>query len=155
MNKSHKVPNVIVFVTHTEHIDYKEYINTLYGDIVIPDRIQSTIPKKILASFKHTESFKRALEKGFNIDELNLGGGLGVRYKDEKPAEPKEYGQALAKRFSNADLKLILEPGRAIAANAGVLLTKVIYLKSTAKHNFAIVDVRCFVSTENKRIEGL
>lgn len=77
---------------------------------------------------------------GYPIDHLDLGGGLGVRYLDENPPSPAEYAKALSARFSDAELSLILEPGRAIVANAGILVTQVIHLKPTQQKNFAIVD---------------
>lgn len=70
-----------------------------------------------------------------------MGGGLGVTYHDEKPPQPSEYAKALLDRLSNhQDIELVFEPGRAIAANAGVLLTKVEFLKHTEHKNFAIID---------------
>jgi diaminopimelate decarboxylase len=86
------------------------------------------------------ELVKILKQRGFKIEHLDLGGGLGVRYHDETPPEPLDYALALAKRFSDLSIELILEPGRAIAANAGILLTKVEYLKYSQHKNFAIVD---------------
>ncbi len=77
---------------------------------------------------------------GIEIDHLDLGGGLGVPYKDETPPSPAAYAQALSNRLKNRSFSVFLEPGRAIAANAGVLLTQVEYLKPTAEKDFAIVD---------------
>lgn len=78
---------------------------------------------------------------GIHITHLDVGGGLGVSYQDEKPPQPSEYAKALLESMSNrVDIELILEPGRAIAANAGVLLTRVEYLKHNAHKNFAIID---------------
>ena len=78
---------------------------------------------------------------GIHIKHLDVGGGLGVVYKDELPPQPSDYAKALLARLSNhSDLELIFEPGRAIAANAGILLTKVEYLKHTEFKNFAVVD---------------
>lgn len=78
---------------------------------------------------------------GIHIKHLDVGGGLGVVYKDELPPQPSDYAKALLARLSNhPEIELIFEPGRAIAANAGVLLTKVEYLKHTEFKNFAIVD---------------
>ncbi len=77
---------------------------------------------------------------GIAIDHLDLGGGLGVRYRDESPPGPGDYAAALAQRLGELDCELFVEPGRAIAANAGVLLTRVEYLKRTEARNFAIVD---------------
>ncbi len=79
--------------------------------------------------------------EGIHIQHLDLGGGLGVTYNDEQPPQPADYASALLARLENyPDLELIFEPGRAIAANAGVLLTKVEFLKHTEHKNFAIVD---------------
>ena len=79
--------------------------------------------------------------QGINIKHLDVGGGLGVIYRDELPPQPSDYAKALLGRLENhQDLELIFEPGRAIAANAGVLLTKVEFLKHTEHKNFAIID---------------
>ncbi|NOH96473.1 diaminopimelate decarboxylase [Vibrio sp. 99-70-13A1] len=78
---------------------------------------------------------------GITIKHLDVGGGLGVVYRDELPPQPSDYAKALLARLDNhSDLELIFEPGRAIAANAGVLLTKVEFLKPTEHKNFAIID---------------
>lgn len=80
-------------------------------------------------------------EQGIHIKHLDVGGGLGVTYDDEQPPQPAQYATALMERLANhQDLELIFEPGRAIAANAGVLLTKVEFLKHTEFKNFAIID---------------
>jgi diaminopimelate decarboxylase len=78
--------------------------------------------------------------EGINIDHLDLGGGLGVRYKDETPPEPAEYARALLQRLGDTPYEIFIEPGRAIAANAGVLMTRVEYLKHSAAKDFAVVD---------------
>jgi diaminopimelate decarboxylase len=75
-------------------------------------------------------------EEGIALDFLDLGGGLGVRYEDEAPPLPKELILALEEKFIGRRERLILEPGRSISANTGVLLTKVEYIKD----NFLIVD---------------
>ncbi|MGF1698603.1 diaminopimelate decarboxylase [Vibrio kyushuensis] len=78
---------------------------------------------------------------GINIVHLDVGGGLGVVYRDEQPPQPSDYAKALLSRLSNhPEIELIFEPGRAIAANAGILLTKVEFLKHTEYKNFAIID---------------
>ncbi|MGF1712800.1 diaminopimelate decarboxylase [Vibrio kagoshimensis] len=80
-------------------------------------------------------------DSGITIKHLDVGGGLGVVYRDELPPQPSDYAKALLARLDNhSDLELIFEPGRAIAANAGVLLTKVEFLKPTEHKNFAIID---------------
>ncbi|MDR9825279.1 diaminopimelate decarboxylase [Vibrio sp. FNV 38] len=80
-------------------------------------------------------------QHGVSIKHLDVGGGLGVVYRDELPPQPSDYARALMERLVNhSDLELIFEPGRAIAANAGILLTKVEFLKHTEHKNFAIID---------------
>ena len=80
-------------------------------------------------------------EDGITLKHLDLGGGLGVTYTDETPPHPSDYATALLNKLKNyEDLEIILEPGRAIAANAGILLAKVQYLKSNESRNFAITD---------------
>lgn len=78
--------------------------------------------------------------EGIKLHHLDLGGGLGIRYRDELPPSPEEYVGALLERLGGRDFEILLEPGRAIVGNAGILLTKVEYLKPTANKNFAIVD---------------
>lgn len=79
--------------------------------------------------------------EGINLEHLNLGGGLGVRYAEEEPVEPAEYAQALLQKLGDAPYTILLEPGRAIAANAGILLTRVEYLKDVPDgKSFAVVD---------------
>ncbi len=77
---------------------------------------------------------------GISIDHLDLGGGLGVRYRDETPPEPAQYARALLQRLGDAPYEIFIEPGRAIAANAGVLLTRVEYLKHSEAKDFAVID---------------
>jgi diaminopimelate decarboxylase len=80
-------------------------------------------------------------EHNILISHLDVGGGLGVPYNDETPPHPDEYAAAMsAKMHGREHLKLILEPGRAIAANAGILVTEVEFLKQGEEKNFAIVD---------------
>lgn len=79
-------------------------------------------------------------EDGIEIRHLDLGGGLGVRYQDETPPSPAEYVESLLEKLGDREFELIFEPGRAIAANAGILLTRVEYLKEGEEKNFAIVD---------------
>ena len=80
-------------------------------------------------------------EDGITLKHLDLGGGLGVTYTDERPPHPSDYAAALLNKLKDyKDLEIILEPGRAIAANAGILVAKVQYLKSNESRNFAITD---------------
>lgn len=82
----------------------------------------------------------RLAEQGIAIRHLDLGGGLGVCYRDEQPPCAGEYVALVRERLQGRDLQLIFEPGRYITANAGVLLTRVEYLKQAGDKNFAIVD---------------
>ncbi|HHJ13424.1 MAG TPA: diaminopimelate decarboxylase [Gammaproteobacteria bacterium] len=78
--------------------------------------------------------------EGIRIHHLDLGGGLGVRYRDERPPLPEEWVRPLMARLGSDTREVLIEPGRAIAANAGILVTEVQYLKPTDSHHFAIVD---------------
>jgi diaminopimelate decarboxylase len=79
-------------------------------------------------------------ECGIYLRHIDLGGGLGVRYRDEEPPLAADYVKAVRERLDGRDLALVFEPGRFIVANAGVLLTRVEYLKHTEHKDFAIVD---------------
>ncbi|KEA65201.1 Diaminopimelate decarboxylase [Marinobacterium lacunae] len=79
-------------------------------------------------------------EEGITLRHLDLGGGLGVCYTDETPPTPADYIAAIVERLGDRELALVFEPGRSIAANAGVLLTRVEFLKQTGEKNFAIID---------------
>ncbi|EAQ97120.1 diaminopimelate decarboxylase [Congregibacter litoralis] len=78
--------------------------------------------------------------EGIRIHHLDLGGGIGVRYKDEEPPAIADYIAAVRKALGDRKLCLVFEPGRSIVANAGVLLTRVHYTKETDAHSFALVD---------------
>ena len=79
-------------------------------------------------------------EHGIALSHIDVGGGLGVCYDNETPPHPKEYAEAIAQKLLGRDIKLIYEPGRAVMANAGILVTEVEYLKESEERNFAIVD---------------
>jgi len=78
--------------------------------------------------------------KNITLHHIDLGGGLGIRYKDEEAPTVKSYLQPLLQELKNRKLKILLEPGRRLVGNAGVLLTKVEYLKTGEVKNFAIID---------------
>lgn len=82
----------------------------------------------------------RLAECGIHLRHLDLGGGVGVRYRDEQPPRVADYIKAIRERVGERDLALVFEPGRYIVANAGVLLTRVEYLKHTEHKDFAIID---------------
>jgi diaminopimelate decarboxylase len=77
---------------------------------------------------------------GIVLDHVDIGGGLGVRYDDETPPSPSDLATAVRERLAARKLRILMEPGRAIAGNAGVLLTRVEYLKNSGDKNFAVVD---------------
>ncbi len=79
-------------------------------------------------------------ELGIHLEHIDIGGGLGVTYKDETPPSVAEYANAMRPALEKLGLKVYMEPGRSISANAGVLLTKVDLLKPTNHRNFAIID---------------
>ena len=78
--------------------------------------------------------------KGIHISHIDVGGGIGITYSDETPPEFALYAKAILDKLANRNVKLLFEPGRALVGNAGVLLTKVEYLKLAETKNFAIVD---------------
>jgi len=79
-------------------------------------------------------------KSGIELKHLDLGGGLGICYQDEMPPLPADYAKAVLNRLGGNKIPLHLEPGRAIAGNAGILVTKVEYLKNTEHKHFAVVD---------------
>ncbi len=93
------------------------------------------------ATRKIAELTQQLLQQGFELEHIDLGGGLAVRYTDENPPSPHAWVQTIIQNLGfPKKIKIIIEPGRAIIANAGILVTKVEYLKHTAHRNFAIVD---------------
>jgi len=82
----------------------------------------------------------RLQDEGISLRHIDVGGGLGIRYNDETPPEPAQYAKILTDRLADQPYEIFVEPGRAIVGNAGVLLTRVEYLKSNADKHFAIVD---------------
>lgn len=79
---------------------------------------------------------------GHNIDHVDVGGGLGIPYRDdnEPPPEPLRYAEVVKRRLAGLGTRIILEPGRMMVGNAGILVTRVIYVKETEGHTFVIVD---------------
>lgn len=115
------------------------HVNVVGIDCHIGSQLTSVTP--------FVDALKRVLvlidklaEQGIALSHLDIGGGLGITYQDEMPPSPTEYAMALRELLVGRDLDVLLEPGRAIAGNAGILVTKVDYLKPTDDRNFAIVD---------------
>lgn len=111
----------------------------------------SGIDVHIGSQITEIEPFVAALEKllefidaldatGVHLDHLDLGGGLGIRYRDEKPPELKDYLGRIFQRLGRRKLRMLFEPGRSLVGNTGVLLTRVEYLKHGAAKNFVVVD---------------
>ncbi len=79
-------------------------------------------------------------DKGMELKHIDLGGGLGISYKDETPPSPAEFVSAICDKITDTSLEIIIEPGRSIVGNAGLLLTQVLYIKQNGVKNFAIID---------------
>ena len=102
---------------------------------------QITELSPFLDAFDRVLALVDALEKNnIHIQHIDLGGGIGICYSNETPPEFTEYAKAMLAKLGKRSIKLVFEPGRALVGNAGVLLTKVEYLKHTETKNFAIVD---------------
>jgi diaminopimelate decarboxylase len=132
-------------------IDIQQALTEYHRAAAMPNISVIGIDCHIGSQLTETRPFLDALDKvldlvatlaaeGINLHHLDLGGGLGICYKDELPPEPAEYIQAVLARLGKTNFEILLEPGRAIVGNAGILVTQVEYLKPTANKNFAIVD---------------
>jgi len=114
-------------------------INVMGIDCHIGSQITETGPfVEALSSLK--SMIKDLKDYGINIKYLDIGGGLGITYNNEAPPNPAEYAVAVKESIGDIKVKLILEPGRVIVGNAGILVTKVLYRKSTLDKEFVIVD---------------
>jgi len=109
--------------------------------------IHAHIGSQIVSTEPYVESLKRLsklisdLEKvGINIKTLNIGGGLGIIYNEENPSTAQQFAEAILPLVKPTGRRLILEPGRFIVGNAGILVTKVVYIKQTETKTFIIVD---------------
>ena len=124
-------------VYHKAHL--MKHINIIGIDCHIGSQLTEIAP--FMDALERVLTLTEKLQAAnIHIKHLDLGGGLGVKYKDEEPPLPSDYTKCL---FSNPKVKnyeIIIEPGRAITANAGILVTKVEYLKQSEYKNFAIVD---------------
>jgi diaminopimelate decarboxylase len=92
------------------------------------------------ASQRMAQLYGELRSMGFTPEIIDLGGGLGVKYKDETPPDLQAYANALLKSIRDLPVKLVVEPGRVLVANAGILLTRVVATKQTAHKKFLIVD---------------
>jgi diaminopimelate decarboxylase len=89
---------------------------------------------------KLMQMIRRLEQEGILIEYLDLGGGLGITYDQEEPPHPREYAEAIARELGKSNLTLICEPGRVIVGNAGILVSKVLYIKETKEKTFLVVD---------------
>jgi len=116
-----------------------EHIEIVGLDCHIGSQLTSIAP--FIDALRRLLSLLDALQdKGIRVHHLDLGGGLGVRYRDEEPPSIADYIGAIRQELAGRELRLLFEPGRSITANAGLLVTRVAYLKTTDEHNFALVD---------------
>lgn len=133
-------------IAHESAIEAYQYAKTLsHLDIVgIDFHIGSQlldVQPFVDALLKVEQMIIQLKQTGIELKHIDIGGGLGIQYhQDEKPASPQDYADAIMPILKRIGLKVYLEPGRLISANAGVLLTRIDVLKPTPYRNFAIVD---------------
>ncbi len=116
-----------------------KYLNACGIDCHIGSQMTSGAPI-LEATDKLLELYHKLKDENISIDHIDIGGGLGVTYGDETPPSPYEYISAVTAKLKEIDVAIYIEPGRAMVANAGVLATKVLYLKNNENKNFVIVD---------------
>jgi diaminopimelate decarboxylase len=132
-------------------VDYADALALYRKAAALPNLEISGIDCHIGSQLTEVAPFTDALEKvlllvdklektGIRISHIDIGGGLGIRYHDETPPNIAEYATALFSKLKGRTQKILLEPGRALVGNAGLLLTRVEYLKHNRDRNFAIVD---------------
>jgi len=115
------------------------YIDVIGIDCHIGSQLTELSPY-IDALDRLLDLINRLKQKGIMIHHLDLGGGLGIRYRQETPPLPAEWAAALQERIAGFEGKIVIEPGRAIAGNAGVLVSRVDYIKQSEDKNFAVID---------------
>lgn len=119
----------------------KKYPSVNIDGVHIHIGSQITSGKPFVGAIKKTVEFINELRgEGIHIEYLDIGGGLGIIYKDEKPQTAQQYADAILPILKNTGLKIIMEPGRFIVGNAGIFVTKVLYLKDNGFKKFLVVD---------------
>ena len=108
-------------------------------DMHIGSQITSVAPYEEAVE-KLTEDFFRLRENGIILEHFDIGGGMGIRYKDEEPFSPAQLAEAILPTLKKLDCEILFEPGRFLTANGGALITKTLYNKSNGEKNFVIVD---------------
>jgi diaminopimelate decarboxylase len=126
-------------------LDHYKQATTLKGVEVVG--VHHHIGSQLTQVQPFVEALERVLElvdvlksHGVKIRYLDMGGGLGIPYRDETPPSPRQLADAVLPLLRGCDLTVILEPGRVLVGNAGILVTKVLYLKDGAEKNFVVVD---------------
>ncbi|MES2663814.1 MAG: diaminopimelate decarboxylase [Pseudomonadota bacterium] len=126
-----------------KHAAQSDALNAIGIDCHIGSQLTQLTPF-LDALDKVIDQIEYLASEGIQLSHLDIGGGLGVRYNQENPPEPAVYAESilrrLRQRLPNHSLKILIEPGRAIMANAGILVTKVEYLKQNMDRHFALVD---------------
>ena len=132
------IPSDTVFETYA-YAATLENLDIVGIDCHIGSQLTETQPF-VDALARVTLMIEKLKDMGITLKHIDIGGGLGVTYKDETPPTVFEYAEAMRPALEKLGLKVYMEPGRSISANAGVLLTKVDLLKPTNHRNFAIID---------------
>ncbi len=102
---------------------------------------QITTVSPFLDAIARVRKLTRDLQRqGIRIAHLDIGGGLGIQYRDEEPPHPDDYGRAIARALRGFEGEVILEPGRVLVGNAGILVTRVLYVKRSGRKVFVVVD---------------
>ncbi len=117
----------------------KEHIEVVGVDCHIGSQITEVSP--FVDALKRVKKFVAQLQQeGISIRYVDIGGGLGITYDNESPPHPQEYAEAIISELGNEPYTLIMEPGRVIAGNAGILVTRVLFTKQSGAKKFIIVD---------------
>jgi len=128
-----KIKEYVEHAVDLEHIDFQGLHFHIGSQITTIEPFEEVVEKA-------TALVKSLRDDGFEIETLNLGGGLGIQYRDETPLTPQQWGDVIVPAVKDLNVKLIVEPGRYIMGNAGALVTETIYVKKSVTKNFIVVD---------------
>jgi diaminopimelate decarboxylase len=119
----------------------KKYDAIMFAGLHVHIGSQIVTSKPFIGALKRVIEFIDVLRKdGIELEYLDIGGGLGIIYKDEKPQTAQDFADAVLPLLKKVNLKIVMEPGRFIVGNAGIFVTKVLYLKDNGVKKFLIVD---------------
>ncbi|MBZ0167577.1 MAG: diaminopimelate decarboxylase, partial [Candidatus Omnitrophica bacterium] len=119
----------------------KKFTNIRFSGLHVHIGSQITTGEPFVKALERVIAFQKKLQKdGINLEYLDIGGGLGIVYKDETPQSAQDFAQNVLPLLQQTGLKIIMEPGRFISGNAGIFVTKVLYLKDNGVKKFLIVD---------------